>query len=75
MRFRKLMDYAVDFNLLGVNVPLLVLGLVVLIGGSYGLSKIPQTASLLMALLGIVIVLLMFSEAAKNLRRDDDSSN
>ena len=69
MRVRKVMSSFWDIRLLGIRVPLLVAGLVVLFGGIFGLAKISETAAMLVAGLAIIVILLSFSGSISSWRR------
>ena len=61
MHFKRVIATAWDIRLLGVRIPLLVVGLAVLFGGIFGLHRVSETAALLVAGLAIIAILLSFS--------------
>ena len=69
MSVKKAIVAAWDIRLLGIRVPLLVVGVAVLLGGIFGLNRISETAALLVGGLAIIVILLSFSGSISSWRR------
>ena len=75
MGVKRFVATAWDIKLLGIRVPLLVAGLVVLFGGIFGISLVSETAGLLVGGLAIIVILLSFSGAVTSWRRSGARSS
>ena len=75
MRIKRVMAAAWDVRLLGIRVPLLVVGLAVLFGGIFGLNRVSEAAAMLVAGLAIIAILLSFSGAISGWRRSGRRSS